>query len=149
MRIPFDPQLRLGGSSILDVQLNTNCRDEIIPILTALQHIHGQPELRDELINAVAQDVNRASSPELGRPGMDYWTILVLAAVRLGCNFDYDKLHNLAEEHRSPRSIMGVAGWDNSQSFDWRRINENIRALSPDTIERINHAIVGEGVTSQ
>ena len=76
---------------------------------------------------------------------MEYWTILVLAAVRLGCNFDYDKLHNLAEEHRSPRSIMGVAGWDNSQSFDWRRINENIRALSPDTIERINHAIVGEG----
>ena len=80
---------------------------------------------------------------------MEYWTILVLAAVRLGCNFDYDKLHNLAEEHRSPRSIMDVAGWDNSQSFDWRRINENIRALSPDTIERINHAIVGEGVTSQ
>jgi len=47
MRIPFEPQLRLGCTSILDVRLNTNCRDEIIPILAALQHIYGQPTLRD------------------------------------------------------------------------------------------------------
>ncbi len=145
MRIPFDPQLRLGSTPVLDVQLNTNCRDEIIPILAALQQIYSLPTLRDELLQAVGQDVNGNSDPERGRPGMDYWTILVLASVRLGCNLDYDKLQNLAEEHRSLRNIMGIGGWDDDQAFDWRRIRDNICYLLPETIERINYMIVAEG----
>jgi transposase, IS5 family len=145
VRIPFDPQLRLGSNSVLDVQLNTNCRDEIIPILAALQHIYGQPALRDEILKVVQQDVNANSNPQRGRTGMHYWPILVLAAVRLGCNLDYDKLQNLAEEHRSLRNIMGIAGWDDQQSFDWRCIRDNICSLLPETIERINHMIVAEG----
>jgi len=90
-------------------------------------------------------DVNGNSNPQRGRPGMDYWAILVLGAVRLGCNLDYDKLQNLAEEHRSLRNIMGVAGWDDEQSFDWRCIRDNVCSLLPETIERINHMIVAEG----
>ena len=145
MRIPFDSQLHLGCTSVLNVRLNINCRDEIIPILAALQHIYGQPTIRDEILDAVQHDVNANASPDRGRTGMDYWTILVLAAVRLGCNLDYDKLQNLAEEHRSLRNIMGVGGWDNEQSFDWRCIRDNICCLSPDIIEQINHLIVAEG----
>jgi hypothetical protein len=145
MRIPFDPQLHLDCTPVLDVQLNTNCRDEIIPILAALQHIYCQPALRDELLDAVREDVNGSSNPERGRPGMDYWPILVLATVRLGCNLNYDRLQNLAEEHRSLRNIMGVAGWDDEQSFDWRCIRDNVCLLLPETIERINHMIVAEG----
>ena len=48
MRIPFDAQLRLACDPILDVRLNTACRDEIIPILKGLQHIvpvHGHCEV--------------------------------------------------------------------------------------------------------
>ena len=75
MRSPFDPQLRLGSTAISDIPLNTRCRDEIIPILTALKHIYGQPALRDEILLAVAQDVNACSSPDRGRPGMDYWPV--------------------------------------------------------------------------
>jgi hypothetical protein len=86
MRIPFDPQLRLDCTPVLDVRLNTSCRDEIIPILKALQHLYAQPELRDSLLEAVAQDVNGISSADRGRTGMPYWSILVLGAVRLGCN---------------------------------------------------------------
>ena len=50
MRRPFDSQLRLDCPGVADVRLNTACRDEIIPILRALQHIYGRPELRDELL---------------------------------------------------------------------------------------------------
>jgi len=42
MRIAFDPQLRLDSTPIAEVRLNNHCRDEIIPILTALQHGCGQ-----------------------------------------------------------------------------------------------------------
>jgi transposase, IS5 family len=84
--------------------------DEIIPILTALQHIHAQLELRDQLLDAVARDVNGTCSADHVRPGMQSWSILVLGAVRLGCDRNYDRLQNLAEEHRTPRHIMGGVG---------------------------------------
>jgi hypothetical protein len=145
MRIAFDPQLRLDAPPIADVRLNIHCRDEIIPILTALQHIDSQPRLRDQLLDAVVLDVNATASPDRGRPGMDYWSLLVLAAVRLGCNLNYDRLQNLAEEHRSLRLIMGVGGWNEVASFDWRCLRDNITLLSPDTIEQLNHRIVAEG----
>ena len=98
MRIAFDPQRRFDCPPVLEVRLNTSCRDEIIPILKGLQHIYSQPELRnDELLDAVAQDVNGTSSADLGRPGMTYWSILVLGAVRLAQFCDYDGLGNLEE----------------------------------------------------
>src|SRR3954463_11774235 len=145
MRIPFDPQLRFDCTPVLDVRLNTSCRDEIIPILKALQHIYARPELRDSLLDAVARDVNGISSANRGRPGMDYWSILVLAAVRLGGDLNYDRLQNLAEEHRSLRLIRGVGARGEATSFDWRCLRDNIALLSPDTIERLNHRIVAEG----
>lgn len=145
MRRPFDPQLRFDCPGIRDVRLNTECRDEIIPILRALQHIYARPDLRDELLDAVARDVNGTTRADQGRPGMDYWSILVLGAVRLGCDLDYDRLQNLAEEHRSLRRIMGIDGWCDGRTFDWRCLRHNIGLLSPDTIERLNHLIVAEG----
>jgi len=33
---------------VLEVEVNVNCRDEIIPILAALKHVYAQPKLRDE-----------------------------------------------------------------------------------------------------
>src|SRR3954454_11452731 len=103
MRIAFDPQLRLDCTPVIDVRLNTACRDEIIPILAALQHIYARPALRDSLLAAGAQDVNGVCSADCRRPGMQYWWILVLGAVRLGCNLNYDRLQTLGEEHRSLR----------------------------------------------
>src|SRR5688500_20373723 len=103
MRRPFDPQRRLDCPGVTDVRLNTDCRDEIIPILRALQHIYGRPELRDELLDAVAHDVNATTRADQGRPGMDYWSILVLGAVRLGCGLNYHRLQDPADDHRSLR----------------------------------------------
>jgi len=37
--------------------------------------------------------------------------------VRLGCNLDYDKLQNLAEEHRTLRAMMGVGDWQEKRNF--------------------------------
>jgi transposase, IS5 family len=145
MRTAFDPQLRFDCPVVPDVRLNTNGRDEIIPILRALQHIYSRPQLRDALLDAVAQDVNGTTRADQGRPGMAYWSILVLGAVRLGCNLNYDRLQNLAEEHRTLRRIMGIDGWCDDQTFDWRSLRDNIGLLSPDTIERLNHLIIAEG----
>ena len=145
MRKPFSRQRRLDCRAVLNVELNFNCRHEIIPILRALQHIYGNPELRDELLGLVARDVNRDSREDCGREGMDYWQILVLAAVRRGCGYDYDQLQNLAENHHDLRHIMGIGDWGEKQSFNWRRIRDNICLVSPEIIEKINQLIVDEG----
>ena len=144
MRRPFSDQTRLDCHAIPNVQLNLNCRDEIIPILAGLQYIYTQPQLRDQILNLVAQDVNQDSRSDRGREGLDYWHITVLAAVRLGCNFDYDKLQDLAEQHRTLRQIMGIGDWQECIDFSARRIGDNIRLLKPDTIESISHRIIDD-----
>src|SRR5512135_2634822 len=41
--------------------------------------------------------------------------------------------------------IMGIDGWCDDQTFDWRCLRDNSGLLSADTIERLNHLIVAEG----
>lgn len=145
MRKPFSQQTRLDCRTVLHVELNLECRDEMIPILAALQHIYSQPELRDSILDLIAEDVNAESRDDRGREGMDYWQILVLAAVRIGCNQNYDKLQDLAEQHRALRHIMGTGDWEEEGDFNWRRIRDNVCLLKPETIETISHLIVTAG----
>jgi len=145
MRKPYSNQKRFDCQTVSEVQLNLKCRDEIILVLRALQHVYSKPTLREELLRLVAQDVNRDSRTDRGRKGLDYWQILVLAGVRLGCNLDYDKLQDLAEQHRVLRHMMGIGDWEIDVDFSWRRIRDNICLLQPSTIEKISQSLVAEG----
>lgn len=149
MRKAFDRQRRLDCPPISKVSLNLHCRNETIPILYALQHIYCTPKVRDAILGAVARDVNGQSSATCGRPGLSYWEIVVLAAVRLGCNYNYDELQDLAENHRALRQVMGVGDWQRAEQdqkrLDWRRIESNINLLHPETIDCINQAIIAAG----
>jgi transposase, IS5 family len=145
MRVAMLEQPRLDCPPVDAIPLNRECRDEIIPILRALQHVYAQGALRQEILDHIGQDVNRVSRPDRGREGLSYWTILVLAAVRLGCNFDYDRLQDLAEQHRTLRLMMGIGEWDEREDFDWRRIRDNVCLLRPATLEKINHLLVAAG----
>ena len=145
MRKAFEKQRRFGCQPVREIVLNVNCRDEIIPILAALQHVYSQAGLRDSILALIAADVNRDSRNDCGRQGLSYWQILVLAAVRLGCNFDYDRLQDLAEQHRVLRMMMHIGDWNDDTDFGWRRIRDNVCLLKPETIEQISHLIVGEG----
>jgi len=149
MRKAFDRQRRLDCPSVGNVPLNLDCRNETIPILRALQHIYRTPKVRDAILGAIARDVNGRSKATLGRPGLSYWEILVLAGARLGCGYDYDQLQDLAENHRALRQVMGIGDWESAEKdqkrFDWRRIESNVNLLRPGTIEQISQAIIREG----
>ncbi len=138
-------QRRLDTESIDQIQLNLECRDEIIPILKTLQHLYSKSDLCEQILKLVAQDVNGDSRSDCGREGMDYWQIVVFASVRRGCNLDYDRLQDLSENHCRLRGIMGVGEWDEKTSFDWRRIRDNVCLLRPATIDSISQMIVAEG----
>ncbi len=145
MRKAFSTQRRFDCSSVEQVTLNCGCRDEIIPILAALQHVFANQSLRRSITSLVARDVNAMSRRDVGREGFDDWQIVVLAAVRVGCNLDYDKLQDLSENHRSLRGILGVGDWDDSTSFNWRRIRNTLCMLKPKTIKKVNQLIVAHG----
>jgi len=142
MRKTYETQGRLDCQSIEQLRLNLNCRDEIVPILQALKHVFGQSSLREQLCLLVAGDVNKATRDDTGREGFDYWQILVLAIVRLGCNLNYDKLQDLCENHRALRCLLIVGDWDESTSFSSRRIRDTLAMLHPETIASINDLIV-------
>jgi len=118
MRIACEVQPTLDCPPPDQIPLNLQCRDEIVPILRGLQYIYSDGALRKTILNLVGKDVNRGSSKKLGRPGLSYWEITVLAGVRLGCNFDYDKLQDLAEQHRTLRLMMGIGSWQENQHED-------------------------------
>jgi len=139
------PQQRLDCLPIAQVKLNLNCRDEIVPILRALQHVYEDAKLRGELLRLVGKDINPETSRKRGRRGLNYWEIIVLAAARLGCNLDYDKLQDLAENHRSLRQIMGIGDWQEEVDFDWRRIEDNLLKLRPETLKKLSALVVKAG----
>lgn len=155
MRKPYQRQCRFDLSPIANVPLNLACRDEIIPILLGLQHLYTNAELCGKVVRLVAGDLNENSRRDVGRPGMDDWHVVVLAAVRLGCNFDYDKLQDQVANHRALRGIMGFGDWEDSDEFTYRRIRDTLCLIKPSTLSKINdlvvqagHAIVPEAAAS-
>ena len=146
MRKSISMQTRFDCTTVENVKLNLNCRDEIIPILRGLQQIYSNRPLQKKILKLVAEDVNRETREDCGREGLDYWQILVLAAVRLGCNMDYDKLQDLAEQHRALRHIMGIGDWDNVTNLSWRRIRDNVCLLQSETIEQIETVAKKSGI---
>ena len=145
MRKGYSTQLRLDSLPIDQVPLNLGCRDRIIHVLRALQQVYSRADVTAGILKLVEEDVNASTRKDCGRAGMDYWHIMVLASVRLGCNFTYDHVHDLAENHARLRAIMGIGAWDSETNFTWRTIRNNVCLLKPSTIDRISEIIVAEG----
>jgi hypothetical protein len=92
MRRHYQRQHRFDCTPIAELVLNYDCRDEIIPVLTGLQHVYTDYSLRNKIVKLVAEDINQDTRRDVGRPGFDDWQIVVLSAVRLGCNYDCNSL---------------------------------------------------------
>lgn len=147
VRKHYQQQYRFDNSPIANVSLNLECRDEIVPILFGLQHLYSDPNLRRKAVQLIAADLNENSRRDVGRPGMDDWHVVVLAAVRLGCNFDYDKLQDQVENHRALRGIMGIGDWQDTDGFSFRRIRDTLCQIKPSTLSKINELVVQAGHT--
>ena len=145
VRKSYERQFRFDATPIASLQLNFQCRDEIIPVLAALRHVYLDGDLRRRIMSLVAADVSGESRRDTGRPGFDDWQVLVLGVLRMSCNLDYDKLQDLAENHAALRTMLCVDGWDQDVSFDYRRIRNAIADLRPETLEKINQLIVRHG----
>jgi len=73
VRKHYQSQQRFDSSPIGQVELNLECRDEIIPVLVGLQFLYTNNGLRHKVVKLVADDLNEHSRRDIGRPGMDDW----------------------------------------------------------------------------
>jgi len=144
MRKPLKSQRTIGSIDIGKVEFNQNCRHEIVPILMGLQWIYSKSEVFKKVMALVRQEILKGKSPKLGAPGMAYWEILVLAAVRHGCGLDYDALEDLANNHRKIRQIMGLGDID-IKVYKRSTLQENVAKIPFESIEKISQLIIDEG----
>jgi hypothetical protein len=67
MRQAFSEQQQFDAPAIRDIPLNFECRDEIVPLLAALQHVYSQPGLRVQILDLIEADVNQHTRSDVGR----------------------------------------------------------------------------------
>jgi len=151
MRKVIEPQLALGQIDIGAIVFNPKSRDDIPQILRGLQHLYLDPDVRQRVF-AILEEVlpERVAgkgkvSPDTGRPGMTQWTILVLGVLRLGLNADYDRIHELANEHKTLRQRLGAGDWQAHVQFDVQTLKDNLRLFTPELLDRINQEVVRAG----
>ncbi len=84
-------------------------------------------------------------SPNNGRHGMDLWKILVLGTIRLNCNWDYDKLHEIVNNHKKIRQMLGHSTFDDDYEYPIQTLKDNVSLLTPETLDKINQIVVTYG----
>jgi len=151
MRTVFDPQMIFGQVDIADIKLDPKSRDDIPQLLRGLQHIHTDHELRKSVFAILAEmlpervGAEGKASPKTGRPGMSQWTILVLGVLRLGLNADYDRIHELANQHATLRLMLGHGDWSDPSRYELQTIKDNLMLFTPEILDRINREVVRAG----
>ena len=115
MREIIDLQMKLGEKNIEDIQFDPRSRDEIPKLLRGLQAIYLNKEIREQVIDALKEIIPDGIDLNNGRKGMDLWIILVLGTLRLNCNWDFDKLLEIANNHVKVRQMLGHAKDDEYQ----------------------------------
>jgi transposase, IS5 family len=144
MRKVIDLQMEFWKKDIADIEFDLKSRDEIPKLLMGLQCIYRTAHIREKVFNVLKQIVPKQSH-ETGRPGMDLWKILVLGTLRLNCNWDYDKVQEMANNHHKLRQMLGHGKKDSSSSYPLQTIKDNICLLTPSILDEINQVVVKAG----
>lgn len=145
MRRLFKPQLELGATAIENIRFNPRSRDDIPQILRGLQFIYANPTTRDAVFEVLQHHIGAEINFNNGRPGMDLWVLLVLGTLRLGLNCDYDRLHDLANEHKTIRAMLGHGDWRDDYMYGLQTLRDNVALLTENMLQEINVIVVNAG----
>lgn len=146
MRKRFEQQLSIGQLPISETNISSKSKNSLDELLAALKEIYCTEEYNEKIFSLLEKHIN-AQKKRTGRRGMDLWCIFVLAQVRLCLNASYDVLHNLSNNHRTMRQIMGIErsfGYGREE-FSYQNIYDNITMLSDELITEINSIVVDFG----
>lgn len=138
-------QLEIGESTIAAIKLDPKSRDDIPKILRGLQYIYVTESIREPIFRLLEEQVLPDVDKSNGRPGMGLWKILVMGVLRLDLNCDYDRLHELVNQHKTVRQMLGHSDFFDTASYNMQTIKDNVRLLTPELLLEINQLIVKAG----
>ena len=83
---------------------------------------------------------------KMGRPGMAMWSILVLAVVKQGLGYDFDRLHDTVNQHMTLRQFPGHTDSDKKR-YHYQTLVDNMSLLTPERLGKVDQLIVESGHT--
>ncbi len=145
MRQPFNPQLQFGQVPIENIRIDLKSRDDIPQLLLGLQHIYIHKNIFTQVLDIMEKGILADKDKEVGRPGMDLWKILVLGVLRLNLNWDYDRLLEMVNNHKTIRQMLGHGIKDKDHEYKLQTLKDNVHLLTPELLDKINQIVVLEG----
>jgi len=145
MRKVIEQQMKIGEVAISAIEFDLRSRDEIPKILMGLQHIYCTIEVRSEVFTILKDIIPNGTDSNNGRPGMELWKILVLGTIRLGCKWDYDKLQEIANNHKTLRQMLGHGILEKDYQYALQTLKDNVSLITTDVLDKINQVVVKAG----
>ena len=144
MRVVQNEQMTIGEVDISKISFDLKSRDDIPKILKGLQFIYTHAALRTSIFQLLESQIAPKVSKTNGRPGMTLWTILVCGVIRLDLNCDYDRLHELVNQHNTLREMLGHGAFDDVR-YHFQTLKDNVTLLTPELLDEINQLVVQAG----
>jgi IS5 family transposase len=138
-------QTKLGEVDIAEIKFDLRSRDEIPKLLMGLQYIYCTEEYRKRVFEILNKMLPSRIDAKKGRPGMEYWKILVLGTIRLNCNWDFDKVKEMADNHLTIRQMLGHGIEDEETKYPLQTIIDNVSLFTPEILNKINNVVVEAG----
>ena len=145
MRKVIDIQMQINEIPIPEIYIDIKSRDEIPKVLLGLQHIYCNPIMREEVFEVLRRIIPEGTNTKTGRPGMHLWRVLVLGAVRLCCNWDFDKLREIANNHRTLREMLCHGLRDMDYIYSLQTLKDNLSLFEQNHLDEINQIVVKAG----
>ena len=145
MRKVINTQTLLGQVDISEITFDPRSRDEIPKLLRGLQYIYCTAEIRRQVFEVLKGMVPRGVSMNNGRPGMELWKILVMGTIRLNCNWDYDKLKEIVDNHLTIRQMLGHPDFSDTYRYPMQTIEDNVKLFTPEILQKVNDIVVNAG----
>jgi hypothetical protein len=146
MRKRFELQLRIGQTPIEKIYINPKSKNALDQLIAALKELYCNREYNDKIFTIIEKYLPKVDRHN-GRPGMNLWTIFVLAQVRLCLGLDYDMLHNLSNNHSTLRKLLGFSESFGEEPFvfEYQNIYDNVSKFNESMLVEINDLIVEFG----
>jgi len=136
--------MHIGEVDVSQIVIDPKSRDDIPQLLRGLQHLYQDPSLRAKLFALLASDLAPKINKETGRPGMTLWSIFVCGVIRLDLNIDYDRVHELVNQHNTLRQMLGHGLFDPT-SYHYQTLKDNVTLFTPELLDKINQIVVDAG----
>lgn len=144
MRAVQNPQMQIGEVDISKMTFDPKSRDDIPQVLRGLQYIYTNLSVRSKIFQLLESKIAPGVDKSNGRPGMALWKILVCGVLRLDLNIDYDRLHELVNQHVTIREMLGHGAFD-KESYNFQTLHDNVCLLTPELLDKINQVVVDAG----